>query len=368
MDSGDEHFEYVLDSNLIYLNTAALGPTPRVVLACVQEAWRELAEYPNRVDDCRDIYERAEQAREQCASFIGCRADELLITRGTTDSMNIIAQSVHLNAGDRVLTTDREHDGGALCWRYLARRTGAIVDTVPVAVDHDPHTIVKRFAAGISSKTRIISVSHVIASTGLRMPVADIANLARQHGIVCVVDGAQAVGNIELNVKSLGCHAYATSGHKWLMGPKGTGLLYVSRDGDAVVEPIEWENASSFIGNPALTIGLGAAVKAMQSRGMAVVERHNVELRNRCYEGLARIPNVEIVGPPPGQQATAILSIRLPGSIDSDRVRMTLREKYNIVVKTVERKWFNGIRIAPHVLNTEADIDALLEALRETLT
>lgn len=368
MNSGDEHSEYVLDSDLIYLNTAALGPTPRIILECVQDAWRELAEYTNRIDHRHDIYQRAEQAREQCASFIGCRADELLVTRGTTDSMNIIAQSVRLNAGDRVLTTDREHDGGALCWRYLARRYGAIVDTVPVAIDHDPHAIVKRFAAAITSHTRIISVSHVIASTGLRLPVAEIADLARQHGIVCAVDGAQAVGNIEVNVKSLGCHAYATSGHKWLMGPKGTGLLYVSRDGDADIEPIEWENASSFIGNPALTIGLGAALKAVQSRDIAVVERHNVELRNRCYEGLARVPNVELVGPPPGPQATAILSIRLPTSIDSDRVRMTLREKHNIVVKTVERKWFNGIRIAPHVFNTEADIDALLEALRETLT
>ncbi|MGH9940689.1 MAG: aminotransferase class V-fold PLP-dependent enzyme, partial [Blastocatellia bacterium] len=94
-----------------------------------------------------------------------------------------------------------------------------------------------RFAAAITRNTRVISVSHVLTSTGLRMPVAELAALARDRGVLCVVDGAQAVGQIAVNVSALRCHAYAASGHKWLMGPKGTGLLYVSPDAADAIAP-----------------------------------------------------------------------------------------------------------------------------------
>jgi len=375
MKHDEAQSEYLLDSDLIYLNTAALGITPRTVLACMQQASQDLAAYPNRIaNDSQDIYLAAEQVRERAAAFIGCGVDELLITRSTTDSMNTIAQGMQLNAGDRVLTTDREHDGGSRCWQHLARRDGVIVDTVPIALtDHDPRSIVQRFAAAITRDTRVIIVSHVIASTGLRMPIAEIAALTHERGILCVVDGAQAVGGIDVDVKSLGVHAYATSGHKWLMGPKGTGLLYVSREAGARIQPIQWEGGKSLVenstaaGNPPLILALGAAINAIQRRGMTAVETHNIALRNYAYAALMRIPKIQLVSPPPGSQATAIISIKLPNNIDSEHLCATLRAKHRIIVKMVEKKWFNGIRLSPHVFNTEADIEALLQALHINL-
>ncbi len=369
MSSHNIRTDYLLDSDLIYLNTAALGPTPQAVLHRILQASQELARYPSHdAKDGLDIFLAAEQVRETGARLLGCDAEELRLTCSTTGSMNAIAQSIRLNQGDRILTTDSEHDGGSWCWHYLARRDSAIIDTVSITrLDYDHHAILERLAAAINSNTRVISVSHVIASTGLRMPIDEIAALAREHGILCVVDGAQAIGNINVNLKSLGCHAYATSGYKWLMGPKGTGFIYVSHDASSAIQPIYWNNLHSYI-NPTLALGLGTAIKAVLSHNITTIEHHNIALRNRAYAGLLELSTIKILSPPPGPQATAILSFELPDDLDSEYLRVMLREKHRLVVKAVEKKWFNGIRISPHMFNDESDIDALLQALRVYIT
>lgn len=366
--------DYLLAPGLIHLNTAALGATPRAVLDRVVQAWRALESSPVRMtygltEDT--VLSAAERVRELAAGFLGCDPEELLITRCTTDGMNNLAQGMRWAAGDRVLTTDQEHHGGNLCWAYQVERRGVVLDLVAIAPDdHDSASIVRRFAERITPRTRAISVSHVITSTGLRMPIAEISALARERGILCIVDGAQAVGGIAVDVKALGCHAYATSGHKWLMGPKGTGLLYVARDAWPVIQPIQWQDEHRYGANSAgvgplpLVIGLGAAIERLQGIGMAEVERHGLALRNRAYTGLKQIARLRVVGPPPGPLATALVACILPDEIDSKALRDALHDKHGILVKMVEKQWFNGIRLSPHVLNTAADIDAVLRAIR----
>jgi selenocysteine lyase/cysteine desulfurase len=377
VDRQAESSEYLLSPGLIHLNTASLGATPRAVFDRVMQAWRELESDPVRMayfttEDT--VLSATEKVRERAAGFLGCDPDELLLTRCTTDGMNNVAQSIRWNAGDRVLTTDQEHHGGNLGWLYQTQRRGVLLDRITIAPDdHDQAVIVQSFAAAITPATRVISVSHVITSTGLRMPIAEISSLAREHGILCVVDGAQAVGGFPIDVKALGCHAYAASGHKWLMGPKGTGLLYVARDAWPAMKPIQWQNAHNYgaesagVGPLPLVVGLGAAIERLQAIGMSEVERRGLALRNRAYIGLKQIARLRVVSPPPGPMATAMVACELPAGIDSKIVRDFLRSKHSIVVKMVEKQWFNGIRISPHVLNTDADIDALLRALRPLL-
>lgn len=366
--------DYLLAPGLIHLNTASLGATPRAVLDSVTKAWRELESDPVRMAYFRSddtILSAAERVRVRAAAFLGCDADELLLTRCTTDGMNILAQALRWNAGDRVVTTDQEHHGGQLGWIHQAERRGAVIDQVPVAPDdHDPAAIVRRFADAITPATRVLSVSHVITSTGLRMPIAELSALARERGILCVVDGAQAVGGFPVDVKALGCHAYATSGHKWLMGPKGTGLLYVARQAWPALMPIQWQEEHHFgagsagVGPMPLVVGLGTAIERLQAVGLQEVERHGRELREHAREGLLRLPRLRVVGPPPGPSASAIITCRLPDDVDSKAVRDALRSRHGIAVKMIEKHWFNGIRLSPHVLNTESDVDAVLLALR----
>ena len=376
-DRKDPASEYLLPPGMIHLNTASLGATPRVVLERTLEAWRMLESSPVRMaygaqDDT--VVTACESVRARAAALLNCDADELLITRCTTDGMNTVAQGINWRAGDRILTTDQEHHGGHLCWDYQARRRGVAIDRIAIAPEeHDTAAIVRRFADALRPGTRAISVSHVITSTGLRMPVAAIGKLAHARGALCIVDGAQAAGAIRVDVHALGCDAYATSGHKWLMGPKGTGLLYVRRSASDAIAPIQWQEARTFRANSAgvgplpLVIGLGAAIDRLQAIGMADVEKRNLALRARAYEGLSRIAAVKVVGPPAGGDAAPMVACRLPDALDSRAVMDGLREKHGIIVKMVEKQWFNGLRVSPHVLNTADDIDRMLEALRELL-
>jgi selenocysteine lyase/cysteine desulfurase len=365
--------EYGFAPGLTYLNTASLGPTPKSVLATMTEAWAELETNPvGMAYGAGALLARTDQARAEVAGLLGCGADEILITRSTTDAMNILAAGSRLGQGDRVLTTDQEHEGGSFCWTNLARRRGGAVDVIPVEPqDLDPTVIVERLARAIRPGTRVISVSHVISATGHRMPIAEIAALARARGLLCVVDGAQAVGQVPVDVKALGCHAYAATGHKWLMGPKGTGILYVSPDAGDAIAPVQLEDGHRFVSNATgvgclpLAIGLGAAAKAMRARGLAAVEAHNLALRNEAYAGLARLPRLRLVSAPPGDpMGTALVAAYLPAEVDSKAFRDALLAQYGIVVKMAEKRWFNGFRLSPHLFNDEADIGRSLRAIR----
>lgn len=361
--------DYLFAPGLVYLQTGSLGPTPRPVMERTIAAWKEL-----ELDPVYYGYGPQEQAmgdvRAQAASFLGCRTDELVLTRCTTDGMNWVAQGLALAAGDHVLTTDQEHPGGHVCWDYAARKHGVVIDVVVIPPgENDAQGIIDRFARQITPRTRVLSFSHLLTSTGLRMPVAELSALARAHGCIAVVDGAQAVGGIAVDVKALGCHAYATSGHKWLLGPKGTGLLYLSEDLGTAIDPIALQSGraaysdSSGVSSIPSVLGLGAAIEYHQNPGIVAIEAHNLALRNRLYQALERVPRIRVVSAPPGPLASPLVSYVLPDSVDATLLHNAFRAKHKVVVKVVPKNWFNGQRISTHLFNTEHDVDALVRAL-----
>ena len=366
--------EYMFAPGLIYLNTGSLGPTPRSIYDEVLKTWADLELNPVAKAYGGTVNKLADKTRAGVASLIGCLADEVLLTRSTTNAMTIAGLGADLSRGDRVLTTDVEHEGGSAVWKHLEKRRGVGIDRVVIdPEDHDVKALVERFERAITKQTRVISVSHVITSTGLRMPVGEIVAVAKSRNILTIIDGAQAVGNIEVDVKAIGCDAYAAPGHKWLMAPKGTGFLYVRKEAAAQIQPVEWVDGTTYvsgssgIGSQPLIVGLGAAIEAAKKRGIAASENQNLRLRNRAYEGLKKIAKVRVVSAPPGPLATALVAFRLPDTIDSAAFRGTLGTKYNLILKQTEKRWFNGMRISPHVFNTEADIDAALKAIGSEL-
>jgi selenocysteine lyase/cysteine desulfurase len=365
--------DYLFSPGLVYLQTASLGPTPRPVLERTLAAWRELEQNP--VLYGYGAQEHAmEDVRSQAASFLGCKKDELVLTRSTSEGMNWVAQGLGLTAGDRVLTTDQEHPGGRACWDYVARKLGVVIDTVKVPPgENDARAVVGRFAKEMTPRTRVVSFSHLLTSTGLRMPVAEICAVARAHGSLAVVDGAQAAGGVVVDVKALGCHVYATSGHKWLLGPKGTGLLYLSEELGARVDPIALQDgraaysASSGVSNLPGVIGLGAALDYLSALGMAKVEAHNLAIRNRAHEALGNVQRIRIVSAPPGPLASPLLTYELPPGVESRALQLRLMQAYKVVVKIVPAQWLNGQRISTHLFNSADDVDKLVVALKAEL-
>jgi len=274
-DPGETKGDYLFTDGLIYMNTGTLGPCRRETINESLKMWEELESLPVKFYGKFGAESLAEKTRGIAAGLLGCDISEILITNSTTSGMNAIAQGLRLRAGDRILTTDQEHGGGLLCWNYFAKHYGVIVDKISIPPgENNAELILKKVKDNLIKKTKLISVSHVFSSTGLRMPIAEISKLARENGALCIVDGAQAAGAINVNVKQLGCHAYATSGHKWLMGPKGTGLLYLSKDAQETIRPMQFEeshntyNDGNGVVNLACILGLGKAIEYLQSVGI----------------------------------------------------------------------------------------------------
>lgn len=362
--------EGLLAPGLVYLNTASLGPTSRAVHDAVVAAARqfELNPVAQGYWPGDTVFTAAARARDQIAAFLGCAGDELLFTCGGTDAMNTVAQGMVLGTGDRVLQTDQEHEGGSLCWRYLAKRRGIAVDTITVAHDDDNASILRKLEAAITPRTRVVSVSHVLFTTGRVLPVPEIAKLARAHELTCVIDGAQALGALPVDVKQLGCHAYAASGHKWLRGPKGTGVLYVSADAGNAIRPIQWEadhqvvSDSSGLGPLPLVIGLAAAIAEATARGLAETRRHNLGLRDHGLAQLRTVPKLRVTSPSVPAMATSIVTCALPDGVAGKALIRTLADKHRVQIKAITHP-ISAIRISPHVFNTFADIDAAIRAL-----
>jgi len=368
--------DYLFDPGLIYVQTGSLGPCPRHVVEATLEAWYQLESNPTPMayGDGATLA-AAEAVRDRAAAFLGCARDEIVITHSTTDGMNAVAQGMNLSPGDRILTSDQEHEGGKLGWQHVAGRLGVHIDVVQIPPgEHDAGNIVDRFASSIRPETRVISVSHVLMTTGLRMPIAEISALARSRGVLCVVDGAQAAGGIDVDVKALGCHAYATSGHKWILGPKGTGLLYLSSELGSTIAPIQLHDGRTFysgsagVGNLPGVVGLGVALDSLQKTGMDRIERHNLGLRDRFHEGLMRIPAASVVSAAPGPLTSPLVTFELPDRHDSGEFRNRLLEDHRMVVKAVPKQQMNGIRFSTHVFNTEDEVDTVLEVVRTELS
>jgi selenocysteine lyase/cysteine desulfurase len=369
--SGPDDFAFA--PGLVYLQTGSLGPTPRPVIEYTIAAWKKL-----ELDPVSYGYGEQEHAmddvRAQAAAFLHCKTEELVLTRSTTEGMNWLAQGLTLVAGDRVLTTDQEHPGGRVCWDYVARRYGVALDVVAIPPgENDAQAIVDRMAKRITPRTRVLSFSHLLSSTGLRMPVAELSALARGRGCIAVVDGAQAVGGIAVDVKALGCHAYATSGHKWLLAPKGTGLLYLSEELGKTIDPIALQGGraayseSSGVTSIPSVLGIGAAITYVSAIGLAAIEAHNLGLRNRLFAALRGVPKLRVVSAPPGPLASPLLTFALPDDIKSDEFHQRLRDKHNVQLKVVPKNWLNGNRVSTHLFNTEQDVDALVTAVKTEL-
>lgn len=364
--------DLLLDRAITHLQTGTLGLTPRPVFEATVAASRVIERDP-LIAAYGPGKERLDAVRQHAAALLGGTTAEIVLTASTTAGMNMVAQGLKLAPGDRIVTSDQEHHGGSLCWQWLARRQGVAIDVVPVpAGESDPDAILDRFRRAITPKTRVISFSHILYSTGLRMPASRLCALGRAHGCITVVDGAQAAGAIPVDVKAIGCHVYVASGHKWLLGPKGTGLLYLSGElGDAIdAMPLQSgrqaNSDAAGISNIAGLFGLAAAIGYVSHVGIALIEAHNLALCADLRRRLAALPSIVFAGPASGPLVSQMLTFSLP-KVDVKALRIVLADRYKVHVRAVEQSGYTGLRASPHLYNSEHDGQALVDALKREL-
>lgn len=359
------------EQGLAYLNTASMGAVPLKARERVQQALKELEENPT-ARGYGDLEKAMDDVRQRLATLVGCDLMEMIVTNSTTDGMNVIAQGIGLTKGQRVLTTDQEHPGGSECWNYFARRYDAVIDRVSVPLrPKSAQEIVDAFATRFTPETRVVSVSHITTTTGTLMPIREIADMAHSRGALMVVDGAQALGSVYVDVKALGCDAYASCGHKWLSGPPGTGVLYIAQKARQQIDPMFLQDGvaayseSTGVRNMLGILGLGSSVAYMGALGNDAIWKHNMALRELAYEGLLKIKGVQMMSPASGATASPLVAVSLPEGRENHAFAKTLREKYKIQVKILPNDSVvqRGIRVSPHIFNDEEDVQRYLNAM-----
>ncbi|MEZ4464805.1 MAG: cysteine desulfurase [bacterium] len=377
------------DEALVFLDSAASAQKPQAVLDALDHHYKR--DNANIHRGVYDLSARAtaayEAARAKVAGFLGAaHPDEIVFTRGATEAINLVAQSFvrpRLGPGDEILVTEMEHHANIVPWQLIAEATGAVV--VPAPVTDAGDLDLDAFVARVSPRTKFISVVHVSNAIGTVNPIADIVEIAKKNGIPTLIDAAQSVTHIPVDVRALGCDFLAFSGHK-LYGPTGIGALYGRAEllaamppyqgGGDMIERVSF-SGTTFAAPPARfeagtphiagAVGLGAAIDWLTAQGLADVAAHEATLLDAALATLDGLAGVHVVGRP--RERASVISFLVDGLHPSDVG--TLLDGYGIAVRTghhcawplMDRLGVPTTRLSVGVYNTLADIERFTRAL-----
>ena len=371
-------------ANLTYMNTGWSGPPPRRA-AEAMKARTDLE--MERGPTTADVYESGGQiqaaARRAAAGLLNAPLDSVLVTRNTTEGLNIVMSGLDWREGDEIITCNLEHGSVLSPSFHAGLRYGVKVNVVSL----DPHdswdTIVEKFEAAFTANTRMVFVSHIQYSTGLRMPAERLAALARERGALIMLDGAQTGGHIHLDMTESGFDFYSIPGQKWVLGYEGVGALYIRpglveqvhpahTGGRAMLhtdDPTEFQPDTGSIekflggsGSVPLQAAFVEAANFIEEVGIKNIEERNLDLADRFKAQLAEMSGVRVIAPMERRQSSGLVSFAV-GDHSPDAVVARLWNNHRIVVRQVG--YPQGIRASLHFFNTEEEVDRLAQAVAE---
>ncbi|MFQ6055427.1 MAG: cysteine desulfurase [Methanosarcinales archaeon] len=332
--------------DIIYLDSGATSQTPIPVVEAMNEYFYEYAANYGRGAHrlARKTTDKYEDSRENVADFINAKSEQIVFTRNTTESINMVSHGLNWKAGDHIITTLIEHHSNLLPWIRLKKKG---VKVSIVAPDKTGIVSPDSIASCINSKTKLIAITHVSNVFGSILNIKKVTNIAKKEGVYTLIDGAQSVGHIPINIKDIDCDFFAASGHKGLLGPQGTGILYIKDPenlepvylGGGTVHSVTTEDYKLDIipnrfeaGTPNIpgVIGLGRAVEYVKNIGVQNIEKHVTNLARETAKSLSEIPNVEVYGP---KERSAVVPFNIKGLNPHD-VSMILDETRKICTRS----------------------------------
>jgi L-cysteine/cystine lyase len=364
----------------IYLNTGTFGPLPDCVVKamqeCIQDGWQNGRLGAAAFEAIGTSYGNA---RSGVARLLNADADEITLTDNTGEGMNIISYGINWHEGDEVITTNHEHISLLAPLYQLRDRYGIIIRFADIGPTAE-RPVLKAIADLVTSRTRLISISHVTWTTGAVLNISEVAYMGREWGIPVLIDGAQSAGAIPADMKALGVDFYAIPMQKWLCGPDGTGALYVRKDALRYVSPtyvgywstkheegLEWElleSAQRFEagGRQTAAIAGQAAVLSWleETVGYQWLFERIASLSAYAYKALKEVPGLSMLTPLQGE--SGLVSFKLEGRDDAETVTY-LRDKHNMYIRNIPST--KSLRISTGFYNTEEEIDKLVAALQE---
>lgn len=370
--------QFPLTQERVYFNNGTIGPSPTPVLEALKATLTKLNTWGE--------YQGHNDSRKPLADFTHVSEEEICLTHNTTEGINIVAAGLPLKRGDEVIMTTHEHAGNALPWLNQQKQKGIVVKAfTPRDTAYETLNAINDL---ISSKTRVIAIPHITCTTGHVLPVREISSLAHGKGLWVFYDGAHSAGSIDLNIKDTGADFYASCGHKWLLGPSGTGFLYVNEDVQEILQPVGigaysdtgWEiseSKQSMKGyvqtahrydygtqSAALAHGLKAAIEFMQNIGMKKVESYSSNLADRLFDGLKGIGDpVEILTPDEKRGRSTMITFRIKDYDYKSFGKLASEQKFRI--RLVPESGINAIRISTHIYNNKEEVDMFLRMVSD---
>lgn len=378
--------KFPVTERLIYLNTGWSGPSAReVVDALRQRAEREALEGPTTLVVRHEKALLVREARVSAARLIGADTDEIALMSTTTEGVNVVLRGLGLAAGDEVITCNLEHSSVIVPCYDLRRRFGVDVTVVRSSAQEPSDELARLFEDAISPRTKLVVVSHISYNRGTRLPVERIIAAAHAAGACVLLDGAQSVGQIDVDVHALGVDFYAFPGHKFVLAPDAFGALYVRRDLIEGLEPLavahgiaeQYDYHGTFVPrldamkkfeiathSGALLAAVIKAIELLEETGLPAIEARLRALANRLIEGLQRMPNVTIRGPIDPRLRSALVTFTV-GDLDPNEACAALWQLQRVVGRVVND---SRVRLSIAPFNDESDVDAALEAVEYLAT
>ena len=372
--------EFLIPPGEAFFNTGTLGSSPRVVLDAVVQHMthvdRDIAHWDYKPDHENFFtgYYPELPVRRKIAQLINATPEEIALTQNATFGMNFVANGLDLHVGDEVIVIQNAHPGGRCGWELRDKRYGANVKYVtPNIPPKDPQELIDLYERATTPQTRVWAIPHLSSTAAILFPVAEMCKRARERNIISIVDGAQTCGHLAIDVKAMGCDAYFTSPHKWLLAPKGTGFLYVRKETLprvwATLASAEWDNHRDGAyrlmqygtGNLSLLVGLEKAIDFHMAIGSQRVEQRVIGLADRLRTGLQKIDGVVINSSlhPQMRTGTTIWSVRGKPAVEiQDYLWNTTRVRVRSMSDAL------GVRQCCHIYNSEAEVDRTLNALQ----
>lgn len=370
--------QFLMPEDFAYFNTGGLGSSPAIVL---QEVYNEMRHREINPSPSIDM-EKWQSSKKKMADFIGAAAEEIAFTNSATDGNNIILNGLPLNKGDEIITSTHEHAGLEIPLLNLIRRAGVVVKTFQPDFKNGLGNL-ERIDELITRKTRLIFISHFTCTTGQRFPAKEISDLAHSKKLWVAYDGAQTVGNMPINVKEVECDFYAACCHKWMLGPKRTGFLYIRQ---SLLDTLKAINVGAYstsdsnlleniyipyptaqryefaTQNDALYAGLGAAMDFLNKIGSARIWTHNKSLAELFVTELQKFPNIQILSPEEEKFRTSLITFAVKDK-DFREVGATLtNDRYR--VRIVPEGNVHGVRVSMHLYNNQTEVEQLIQKIK----
>jgi len=365
--------QFVMPTDLGVMNAANLCPASRPVLEALKRESDSVDKDPSAQNRARLGGER-ESLRKALAAFLRATPEEIVITRNTSEANNMVSSGLDLKAGDEVIVFVDNHPSNLTAWREKAKRFGFTVVEIPQV---NPHPGMEHYLTAykkaITPKTKVLTFTHLSSSVGDLFPAKELCALARQHGVMSLVDGAQSFGLLDVNLTDMAPDFYTGSAHKWPCGARECGVLYINARAHKNIWPSIYSAYPGAVGisrtfesfgqrDEATMIAFREALEFQTKVGRAAIEQRSRALANQLIAGLSKLPDVKIWTSPNPSLNAAVVSFQ-PGSLNSQRLGQALYEKDKIGTAGRGSGDRGGLRASPHFYNMPEEVDRLVSAV-----